>query len=641
MDNKDLFAAPTKDELHDLYAAPSPEELEAIKSSSPKSARELAEQSLITPENIQDAKAALSGGAQGLTFGFSDELGAGGDVALDALKNGDLSDLPTKWRKYQKSREAANKADQMVSPNAYMAGEIGGGILGAVAAPELGGAKLVAGAGKLSPAVAKFLAGQGGGLATKMAGKGAAGLLEGAPIGALYGAGSSEADLSKPAELGMDVVSGAGMGSLTGAALSAGAATGKHLLNETAPSIVNNSDFLRKMKEAYKFGKKGVNLSSTEGQDVAALASKNIPNKIVNQIMEVDGQLGQKVGASLDMATQNGVKINIDPQIQQSTMQLFNEFSNNPSLMGLVEPKSAEVIKKIYQGGMGDLNPVEARAIKDSLYDLTDKLAGLNSDTANLARQQGTKLARSIDEQIKSSIPEYKKAAEQFANFRASVPETILQPGIPMDKRSAYLGNLKNKEESLFKATQSMFGDAQLPGSSVTGGARVGLKELQQNLRSLGRTNPEAVQAMGGSPDKVFQGLREKADQMAMLKQSQGVDPHQGLKKTMLGQIVGGGEGMALNVSNKLGRAAKMTGQSAPVKVATQVFQAADDQLMGLAQKLKSNKSAESIGSALEKALNNKDETLKNAVLFRMMQDPNYRELLKSEGYSDGMPENK
>lgn len=635
-DNKDLFAPPTKDELNDLFAPPSKEELAGIQGKS------------VEPSST-DLEAALAGAAQGATFGFSDELGAGADVAGQVLtgKQG-LTGLGAKWRELQKQREAANKALQEAHPMSYTGGELAGGLGGAILTPELGiGKALVGGAealplvgsaikaGELTPAALKALGSQAPGLGARIAGKGIAGAIEGAPIGALYGAGSSEADLSKPAELGSDIASGAGMGSLTGAAIAGGIQAGKGSLSK-AGEMVSDSDFLRKMGATYGLGKKGIDLSSTRGKDIAAvMTSKGIPNSIVNQIMAVDEQLGQKVGTALQKAQDAGVKINIDPQLEASTKQLFGTFLENPSLMDIIDPKSKKVIEMIYQKGTGDLSPLEARALKDTFYDLTGKLSGLSGDAPNIARMQGTKLAQALDQSLKSQIPEYAQAADQFKQFRTLIPETILEPGVPLDKRTAYLGSLKDKESKLLDATREMFGSAQLPGKAVTGGPRVGLTELQKNLRTLQRTVPEAVKGMGGTAEEVGQNLRNKADMMAAIKQSQGVDPHEGLKKTLIGQVVGGGEGLALNIANKLGRAAKVVGQSAPVQIGTKLFSAADDQLMGLAQKLKVGKGTDFLGNALESALQRKDETAKNAVLFRMMQDPTYRGMLKGEGYSE------
>ena len=51
--------------------------------------------------------AALAGGAQGSTFGYSDELGAAKDVVSDYFTNNKLG---KSWREYQKLREAQNKA---------------------------------------------------------------------------------------------------------------------------------------------------------------------------------------------------------------------------------------------------------------------------------------------------------------------------------------------------------------------------------------------------------------------------------------------------------------------------------------------------------------------------------------------------
>ena len=141
---------------------------------------------------------------------------------------------------------------------------------------------------------------------------------------------------------------------------------------------------------------------------------------------------------------------------------------------------------------------------------------------------------------------------------------------------------------------------------------------------------------MGGNTgEEVFSKLRQKANQLSMLKQAQGVDPHQGVTKTVLGQIVGSGEGLALNLANKAGVATKIVGQTAPVQQGIAVFNAGNDSLNQLAQKLKANPAAAHLGEKLEYALQHKDETAKTAALFSLMQNPSYREMLKEEGFGE------
>lgn len=585
--------------------------------------------------------AALAGAAQGSTFGFSDEIGAGVDVAGEAGKEllsgkvPDMVGLPAKWREYQKSREAANKALSEESPYAYLGGEAAGGVGSAMLMPSLGAARVATGAAKLSPKLGSFLAGQSGGAMSRVAGKGSAMALEGAPLGALYGAGSSEADLSKPSELAMDTASGAAMGSIGGLAIGGGsAAIGEGI--DAAKGYAKSRDFGRKLGEAYEFGKEGVSFSTTEGQDKIAKLVRDYPDQFVNQIMKVDDQIGKEVGAAIDQAQKAGVVINIEPQVAEATDQLVRSYMiENPALLGILDPKSKQAISIMNSKGLGQLTPVEARGVKDALYDVIDKMQGLTGDQSVLARQQASKLAASIDDALKNTpgMEPYRAAAEKFTKFRSMIPETVLEPGVPLDKRTKYMGNLKNMESSLLKSSKSLLGDAQLSGDSVTSGPRTGLIELKDNLQTLGQQYPDIIQGLGSAtPDEAFGKIRGIADKMATLKQGQGVNPNQGAQKTITGTVVGSGEGLVLGGANIAGSAAGST----PVKTAKAVYNAGNDSMLALANKMKSGQTGvpggEEIGAALEKAIMNKDDVAKNALLFKLLQVPQYREMLKSEG---------
>lgn len=630
------------------------EELEALEKKystvgkSMPSAREQAELAAASPESMKTMEAALTGAAQGLTLGFSDELGAAADVTSDILTGKAPADLAAKWREYQKQRQAANKALAEESPVAYTLGEVGGGIGGVALTPALGAgrglvglAKAVPGltgvlrAGELAAPELAALGKQAPGLLSRMTGKAAAGAIEAMPAAAVYGTGMSEKGFAKPEELAKDVASSIALGGATGAGLSVAGAVGKAGLGKLA-EIGEGTDFFRKMKEFFKFGEAGIIFSTTSGKDIGdALINKGLPNKVVNQVMAADNMLGEKVGESLQKAQNAGVKINIDKDLQDSTKKLFGTFVDNPALMDIIDPKSKKVIQLIYSREAGDLTPIEARALKDTFYDLTNKIqkAGLTGDVPSLANMRAQELAKSLDSSLKAQIPEYAEAANNFYNFRKLTAETILQPDIPKSKRTVFFGDLKNKETELLEATRDLLLKSRLPGTSATGGARTGLRELERNLRTLQRTNPEAVRAMGGSAKEVAESLRKKADQMAGLKQIQGLEPHEGVQRTILGQIVGSGEGMALNVANKLGRVTKVVGQTAPVKMATKIFSSDDGSLLNLAKLMKQNKISELSGNALENAILKKDNAAKNAILFKMLQDPAYRSILKTEGY--------
>lgn len=596
-----------------------------------------------------------SGAAQSGTLGFSDELGATKDVVQDLITGNPQA---KKWREYQKSREAANKLDKEANPGAYLTGEITGGAATLPLMEFLGGAKLVSLAGKIGPKTAAFLASSTpeamsikaaleagkiapeaaeaalaaapkAGLMTKIAGSGAKMAIEGAPLGAAMGFGGSEHDVNQPVELAKDVASSTGMASLGGLVIGGAVAGGKAAL-DYAPDLVKKWDFTRKTLKAYNMGKEGQNFDTAAGKSQVGQQLRDIPNDIADQIRAADKINGTAVEQSLDKAEAAGVKINVDPQLQAATNELFQTFAENPVLLQTVDPKSRALIMKLSKGGLGNMSPIEARALKDSLYDLSSKMNGLSSDVASISRGKSQEVGSALNDALKEQIPEYKDAAEKFANYRSQIAEPLLQPDLPADKRTKLLGDLKNKDTELYKGAKHVFGEAILPGAPALE-KRNALNEVVGNLGNIEKNNPAAMKELGGSAEQVGNKWKDMADKMAVLKQSQGFYPNEGFTKTFMGSLVGAGEGMTYNMASRAGRVSSAVGQSKTVQIASKLFNGTDNQLMGLAQQLKKSNASAWYGEALEKALMNKNEAGKNAVLFKMLQIPEYRNMLRGD----------
>lgn len=595
---------------------------------------------------VEATPAALTGGLQGLTFGFSDELGGMADTGVDLAKQAVSGEVPDmlgaakKYREFQKTREAKNEALREESPLAYGLGELTGGAATMLVpgGAGLGGAKFAAGAGKLSPRLAALMAGRTGGTAGKLAGKGIQLSLEGIPAAAAYSAGMSEHGIEQPVELAKDVAAGTAAGNLIGFGLGAGTAASKHALTEALPNLMNVTDWTRKLKEAGKMGYEGLDFSSTKGKYELAKQSRQIPNEIIQQIMSVDEMLGQKVGQAIDQATAQGVKINVDNTLAQVSGDVFQKFANEPTLLNLVSPKSKQLLLKASKSGLGDLTPFEARALKDDMLDLRNKLAGANDPISVFAKEQGSIISQSLDSELKKIGP-YKEAAEKFSTFREQFPEVLLDPGVSPENRVKTVGKLKNRDKDLEKGAQTVFGQAMLSGSGpAVEGPRAGLGEILGNLPKLEIADPVAMQKLGGTAEDVAKNWQNKADRLAVMRQSQGTSPHEGFQGVSLGAMVGAGEGYTYGIAGRGGRVAKGIVESKPVQLGKRIFSAQGGELMNLAQKMKANQSIPGIpdiGVALENALQRKDDVAKKAILFKLMQNPEYRNMLRDEGYND------
>jgi hypothetical protein len=298
-DDKMLFAAPTEEELFaapteadsDLFAAPSEDEL-----FSPS--EEL-------PESPSKLKAAILGFGEGASFGLTPILGgvasAVGEAASDV---GDVLGLTTEGKlekqgfdvddkkgleglleAYYEGRDRQKEAQEKAfdeTPYSYGAGLLGGSLAGGGAGTAA--AKGLAGGGKLAQTTSKViprfedvdkfrkagLTGKIGMTAT-----------EGLKAGALAGLGTGEARLLEGDVEG--TLEEAAAGGLGGAVIG-GALTGLGQGLGKAGKSIKESDFGKKIKAAYKYGKTGKSLTEDQvDQDIEKLG-KTIYNRMQSKM---------------------------------------------------------------------------------------------------------------------------------------------------------------------------------------------------------------------------------------------------------------------------------------------------------------------------------------------------------------------
>lgn len=171
-------------------------------------------------------EAAGRGALQGLSLGFGDELYGAGAGAVDFLKGEGFN--------YSTNRDearAANDRAREAHPGAYLAGEIGGGValpFGAAGLAARGGAAGLA-AGRVTGLAPEVVA-------ATMPGRIAQGAGQGARVGAAYGLGTSNADLTEGDVSGTlaETAKGAAGGALLGGALTPAVDVGAAVLRRAA-----------------------------------------------------------------------------------------------------------------------------------------------------------------------------------------------------------------------------------------------------------------------------------------------------------------------------------------------------------------------------------------------------------------------
>lgn len=182
----------------------------------------------IPVKDVGYTESAVRGGAQGLSFGLSDELVGGVEAILNKIKTLGASYLTDDYKRNRDAERELNKQAEMANPKTYLGGEIAGGVAGAF----IPGVGAVGNAGKL------LKVGEGVSALSKIATTGARLGVGGAVQGALTGLGKAEGDVSHQlAETAKGGVIGGVGGAVLGAAGSALMQGGKFVAPYVKPVI--------------------------------------------------------------------------------------------------------------------------------------------------------------------------------------------------------------------------------------------------------------------------------------------------------------------------------------------------------------------------------------------------------------------
>lgn len=352
------------------------------------------EQPTRTP-NTSMLEVALSGGAEGLTLGFDDELvgagGAGVDLASDIGSGSELS-LDKLLNSYRTSRDRRReqKAQQTADrPGTMLASNIAGGVL-----PMLftgGTGALAAGAKALAPTTLKGMA----------------------LLGGAAGAGTSQADLTKGevGQLALDTGMGAGLGTVLGkiapkagsvplktGALGAGIGGASALLDEEA----TGEDVLNRILSGGLIGA-GVGLAGKPILDAAKKTIKGVAKPILGPGMKAYEMANTPVG-------QPGVDVT-SPEFQRGFIDdaksMADEAAEVISGVKAKDAASSQKIQDVFEQQKQDTiqnfsKQVDDLNTKQSQYLEAEELKHRNlkeSEFKTLVKTQ-TELANSIDQDL-------------------------------------------------------------------------------------------------------------------------------------------------------------------------------------------------------------------------------------------------
>ena len=612
---------------------------------------------------------------QGLTMGAGDEIGG----ALSALAerpasylldkiNGvpsDLAGLPDsssildRYRQSQQAIQKENEFSQERSPWLYAGGQIAGGITSGSA---IGGALGIGGeAAGNAPKLLDIARNEG-----KLKALGELGLRglktykQALPVVLTEGALSSKegglTSLPEAEKLGKDVLGSAlyslpvtmGLQAVSDiAAPLAGEAASK--LKGKVQSTIEESPLLRQMRVAYGYGKQGINPKSqsatlnTElagGTKLSGLDNERTVN-LVNEIQDADSRLGQAVGKTLTDADASfinkGKYIDIDQDTRQALQQVKDIADKYPEIAQ--NPKVKQIYEKISSANP-DVLPSEAKDLIDYMNAYINKFKAATNKTPGEEGILGNLFTteKKFRESLKSQVPEYAEAAERFQNFRNLVPETIIAGTRPVDVTNQAFG--KATDQELFDPLKKLIQGSTRQGTSAAPTQQAfyntmqGMKtfEQQEAERIASGAIKSGEEAFKRPVSAIEEEIKKHSDDAVARGAMDALDPHTGVGNVMK-QIATGtgdtGRSIALSSANLAGRLRQPSTTQNPVaKLSRNIYNAPNDFVTSLANKLSNVKGLDKYGQNLSHALQSTDQNRRNQVLFTIMQNPTARALV-------------
>lgn len=536
-------------------------------------------------KELSPVESAISGAAQGLTFGFSDEI-AGGLRAGAAKLGGDQRPFAEVYRQYRDEQRAHMDRAKTDNPVSFGGGTVAGAVGSTVAAPAFGA---VRGAGVLANV-----------------GRAAAG-------GAVTGAGLSEADLAanKAGELDKftrDVGEGAAMG----AAFQAGfSAIGKQLAR-LKPENLRAFAEERAVKAAGAM-KRDFQLLQKQGR-VHELGRQLLDKKIVRAFSTLD-DIAEKAGqAKVDAGERIGAAIDqVDDLVVKAKSMIEDE-----KLFGFLPTKDGRLTVQ----GMSFSKDAAKKAIDDAYQLNMDKISkriiaevvepNLDNPVIRGDVKKIFELAKNFEstphttlrkaQEIKSQLGQlakYNKLGSNADNVSAEFNKKVY--GIVKEELEDLVGRVSDLEELVLKG-------------------RVGVDDIvSANVSGLGRSSAKTAYKAAKADYKAAKELGDIANSRLSAERS---NRQISLTDTIAGVGgfgVGGLPGaIALGAINKFGRKYGASLQAVGVDKLANVLQSAPEKLGAFA-------------TVLDKAANSGAKSLV-ATHMSLMKDPNYQRILESSG---------
>lgn len=572
-----------------------------------------------TLESISETASDVGRGVlSGLTMGGLEELKAGGKALLSDEKD----DLSTLYKKYLEIEEQKEKEARERSPTASLVGEIGGSLLPAIAT---GGAGLIASGGRAAAQL-------GGKELLRAAGKGAlAAGLTGAVQGGVTGALSSTeggligASEEEKEQLLKDIKSGAVTGGVLGGTLGAGGPLVSGAIQKTKEELIKYP-LMKEIAHAVKMGKEGLGFLQEKASRVVLKKEEEGISTLAKKLHKMDQLAAKKITDPLEQATFDQVKV---PMLRSEP---FNALSLE------IEKKQPELALNIRRLASGQANPIEAHEIRNTI------------------KQMGPEY-RELENEIKSAIdravPGYKDNLKNFSKFREATSESLIKKGTSTELRDTWLSDVTKPKEGLLAAVEDTVQKLKFPGVeskdalaamySEEGGMIPLLNKLKDSSYGAELDDLSKKAGFGGAANMINSlknKFEDKALESATIRSALGGRPEQeGLnqlrvswtrKPLVIGaNIAGQAKKMSKDTFDAISKATPNIIKS-PIQAGKNVYDFPEKILDQIADTLIGRAGYSSYGKSLKDALSKGDNVKKEAILFALMQRPDFRESIPS-----------
>jgi len=584
-------------------------------------------------ENPTKAESALVGAEQGMTFGFAPQLSTAIPLALNAMQGkeslteknkklkeegvkGDVGPTSTlelyRQLRDQKAKELQQAA--AANPTSNLAGTALGGLLtgGAVNSMATAGIPMAqAAATILNPAKAM----QSSGLLAKTAAQAASG----AGIGALYNVASAPEDLTQvnnPIQTaGSQVLSGAIPGAALGAALpiAGAAASGLAGFAGELPSI-------KKISDAFKYGKAGETV--TNPLQIAG-ETDTVANKTLGKLNDAVKNSTQQRNDLITAADQQVKDTGILKTLQDIKKSIYDvkDYTNPDAVQ-----KKAELLNMIddLTSGKAVFTPSEATNVIDKIRDFTP--AGEGSFDKGPMRD----LQKAMTSGVKNLTQQVSETVPGFADQQAKISDLLTMRDYLTGKNSNRFKSANQNQDLVDSVRKYIRNYSSNPDTQIEIN-----KMLNEGMSDpyTGRQTPPLSELDPSTADYMQQtipNVSRRAELAGVAEQTmKGGD----IKST----IKGSSPGLAVRLAEKGGQvtgALKSDAQAAKdfvtgglndlaKKDPTQLVQKAQDGMNIIGDDFA--KYAKGLADA-----STKGAAAKNAALFNMMQQPEFRRHMRT-----------